>query len=683
MTSPDPTEELIARMLRSRAEGEVPSSLLDDVQRRVGVGSREPGTASRPARSWPGRPGRLAIGAATVLACLVLLAGVLAVGGVVRFGPAAAHGPTAAPTGASSPVGSASTGLAPVASPGSQGSAPGPSRSPAQSAYSLPDGWRLQVARQGDSASTLHLFDASGAEASGWPVALPGACAPGVAIGPAGAAFAACDRDGQAVVVGLTRVGTPLAGWPVSVAGSVGAPEWWDFRGSTSLPPIVVGPGGTVYLAVASDAGGLAVHAFSTSGSAVRGWPRTLPGPWPGFLVAPDGTVVGWWFEGASGGETGPPTAQRTVYTMIGPDGQTLDGWPQGSKSMASGPVAASDGGIFYTAVSATVFHRSRTGEWTEVYRLPYPIAPDLRPDGALLFVGDADVYVVTQGGLPAPGWPYRSGTSLLGPDCDGAGPAQPRSLFAVGPDSSLFLVRPGPQGDAVAALDRHGQQLGGWPYTVPDGWRALGLDPATDGGLAVSLAEDPCGGAASRATVRLSASAAVLGDPPETPLSRVYEALRIQGLRLEDGASLAGSAGSVHVRFTLVNASSAAVRLPLVALDGAVSYAAGTVQTWLERLGPDPAISCLSGAARKGAWYATSGWRQTSTEPVSLDPGEAMPPRFETILGPSVTDCLPPGDYRFHVEYKRLDGGLDDVVDEAAADFAVVGPSDRPPTSP
>jgi hypothetical protein len=67
------------------------------------------------------------------------------------------------------------------------------------------------------------------------------------------------------------------------------------------------------------------------------------------------------------------------------------------------------------------------------------------------------------------------------------------------------------------------------------------------------------------------------------------------------------------------------------------------------------------------------------------------MSPPFQGALDPVLTGCLPPGDYRYHVEYGRLGGDDEDVIDGKAIDFVITPfsaptpmPTNRPaPPSP
>jgi hypothetical protein len=345
VTTQDPTDELLARMLRARSGAGVPDWLLNETRRRV-AGTRQvrPGLAG--GISLPeGRTERMALLVAATLLLAGLIVGGVVAGGLLNRGPV--PDPTqpatvVAPTSSPLPSGGEATPLAlaptmqPVESPRESSSPP---VQPVPPAWSLPTGWRYDLVcdeEPGDSPSVcaLHLYDDTGRDLDGWPVTIRGECYDGVAVGPRHAAFVACTRNGRAVVTGLDETGRALPGWPVILPGSVAGSSWNDFAWG-GVDSAAVGPDGTVYLAVSptDDSGGYAIHAFAPDGSPRKGWPRELPGGAQGFTLAPDGTVVAWWYEGVQ--ESIDLQARRTVFAMIGPDNSTLPGWPKGSTGAA------------------------------------------------------------------------------------------------------------------------------------------------------------------------------------------------------------------------------------------------------------------------------------------------------------------------------------------------------------
>ena len=561
--------------------------------------------------------------------------------------------------------------------------------------WSLRAGLRYDLACD-ETPCILHLFDEEGRDQEGWPVAVAGDCPGSVVVGPAESAFIPCNRNRSAVVTALGRDGNPLAGWPASVPGSVAWATWNGFSwGGTD--PLAISPDGTVYLGVnpRGSEQRFQIHSFAPNGTARKGWPATLPGGAQGFAVAPDGFIVAWWYEDLE--DSIDLQARRTRFTMLDPTGDKLPGWPIGSVGAASGPVIWADGSIAYTSASGKVWAHDRTGEvikgWP--YRLPYPIAPILRGDGRLLFVGSSEVHVIDERGRSLPGWPWRTRSTLDAPGCDTDGFGY--EVYALGADDTLYLGLSNGSGSELLALASNGAREAGWPYRVPDGWRVTSIEPALDGTLAARLTGGDCFREFDGTAIRLTRAGALIGDAPGTPLIVVYDALRPERLRTTDGLASYPQNGEIAFRFELVNRSATPVTLPLVDYYGDAYYAAGTIQTWLERLGPDAEVDCFPGAGRKEHWYATGGWIAVSGIPVTIQPGDSLPSLFDTSLTSDQTSCLPPGDYRFHVEYKPLAGELEDVIAVRSLIFTIGGadaslspassapppPSPVPPTPP
>jgi hypothetical protein len=167
-------------------------------------------------------------------------------------------------------------------------------------------------------------------------------------------------------------------------------------------------------------------------------------------------------------------------------------------------------------------------------------------------------------------------------------------------------------------------------------------------------------------------------GEPgSSSQLEDLYEALRPESLRTESGDTTFEHGGSaIGFEYDLVNRSDGSVVFPYLEYGDSWFYLAGTEQTWIERLGRDPSISCVPEAGRKGTWYAAGGQLLVAGEPVTLGPGESL--ARHTRLPASTTACFEAGKYRYHIEYKPLDGGLDDVIAEVTVDltFEEAGPA-------
>jgi hypothetical protein len=634
----------------------------------------------------PGRRDRILIFAAVIAS---VAAGLVLGGGVLDLMTPATASPTAAdlssaglaPTEDADASAHPSAGTA-VPSPTPNG--PGTSTTALTPAWALPTGWRYDLAcGEESSVCALHLYDAAGTEQDGWPVTIKGDCESGVTVGPRDSAFVACTREDQAVITGLNRTGRALPGWPVRLRGTVGWSSWNDFAWG-GKPSIEVGPDGTVYVPVVSGGDGrYRIHALAPDASPRKGWPRAIPAAMQGFTVAPDGAIVAWWYEGVE--ESIDLQARRTRFTMIGANGRTLPGWPIGSRGAASGPLAFGDGSIYYVSATGKVWGHDRTGKimkgWP--FLLPYPIAPALRPDGALLFIGDSEVIVVDRRGRRVTGWPYRTRATLTGPDCDT--PGSPYPLAALSPSGRLYLAEWDGSRASITALEDDGRTPDGWPYRVPVGWRVAAVEATDEGTVTATLSGDvSCGSVLDQTAIRLSAGGKLVGDAPPTPLSMVYKALRLDPLRTTTGSTAYAQGAGIELDSALVNTSSATVTLPRVDYNGDLFYAAGTIQTWIERVGPDPEVDCLPSAGRKGTWYATGGWINVSGVPVTIPPGGRMAQLLQASLSPDLTRCLPPGAYRYHLEYKPLGDDEDVVIDEETIVLRITaGTPSTPPSTP
>jgi hypothetical protein len=281
--------------------------------------------------------------------------------------------------------------------------------SPTTAASGLPAGWHHELTCLDDGTGCqLHLYDAAGRGQPGWPRDLVGGCwLENLAVGTDGVAYIACKIDDQQVLFSAVDLsGASLPGWPIRATG-------YPLR-------VEVERDGTVYFGTVNEAGDgvLSIHAFGPDGHPRAGWPTALPRT-ADFAIAPDGTVVGWWYEELLSNELQAQFA-RTKFTMIGPDGRTLAGWPVTSIGTATVPVIAQDGSLFYTSETGKVWGHDRSGNIIDGW--PYPLSPwyppyppELRPDGRLLFIlgeyvlgdgttPDSQVIVLTTAGRMASG---------------------------------------------------------------------------------------------------------------------------------------------------------------------------------------------------------------------------------------------------------------------------------------
>jgi hypothetical protein len=369
---------------------------------------------------------------------------------------------------------------------------PDPSPSPTTAASGLPAGWHHElVCREDGTGCQLHLYDAAGREQPGWPVTLAGGCwLENLAVGTDGVAFIACKIDDQQALFSAVDVsGASLPGWPIRATG-------YPLRAE-------VGRDGTVYFGTVGEGGdgALSVHAFGPDGHPRTGWPTALPRT-ADFAIAPDGTVVAWWYGDPLSSGLDAQFA-RTKFTMIGPNGKTLPGrWPITSIGTATAPAITKDGSLFYVSATGKVWGHDRSGNIIDGW--PYPLStwyprepPELRPDGRLLFIlgeyvrgdgtgPDSQVIVLTTTGKMASGWPYRTSASLDGVQCC----VDCYSYFphASSADGTLYLAPWTEDLAEVVALDGRGQVVPGWPYRLPAGSRVARLEMGPDGRLVVTL---------------------------------------------------------------------------------------------------------------------------------------------------------------------------------------------------
>jgi hypothetical protein len=602
MTTPERTDDLLGLLLERRAGAPMPRSLLPGVAEAVRTTAQVAGGSARSGPVPPPRGRRPVIAAAGVIVVVAILAVAAVAGGAFRGTPTASL-PVVGLLPSSSAVASPDASLAALqplpsgtqASPAAVQAGPHP--------WTLKTGWRFDLDCYEDEGGEchLHLYDDAGREQDGWPVSIPGACSDPVAIGPHESVFVACTRNGRAVVTALNRSGKAIPGWPVRIRGSVAWTRWNDFGYGASAPSIAVGSDGTVYVAVATgDHGIYSVHALTSDAKPRKGWPVTLPGGGQGFSLGLGGAIAAWWYEGIAEEEYSFD-ARRTRITMIGPNGKTLPGWPIGSKGAASGPVVGTNG-LFYVSATGTVWGHDRTGKvlkgWP--YDLQAPIAPELRPDGTLMFMDDSEVTVLDQRGRPVPGWPFQADGTFAGPVCEGFS-YQPTATTA---DGRLYVSDWNGRRASIIALDGAGRSAIGFPHRVADGWRVTSLESVGGGIVEARLTGAACGYGRDDTSIRIGAAGTLVGDAPWTPLSVVYKALRLAPLH-GTTATTVEQRVPILLESELVNRSSSPVTLPRVDVDDHQLYVArARGMRLVDRSSAPPGRRSSS---RVGAWPSRS----------------------------------------------------------------------------
>jgi hypothetical protein len=157
---------------------------------------------------------------------------------------------------------------------------------------------------------------------------------------------------------------------------------------------------------------------------------------------------------------------------------------------------------------------------------------------------------------------------------------------------------------------------------------------------------------------------------PPPASMDDIYAALRYENLRTETGVTTFVAGSQIRFNVDLVSHSHRPLVVPLNSDFGRDFYLLGVEQTWVLRVAGDHSLP-LPRAARKGDWYATGGAIIVATE---LDKHNRFVygQVFQRFLALDSTTGWPAGAYRYYVEYKPLNGGLNDVIQTVQIDFTL-----------
>jgi HYR domain len=144
-----------------------------------------------------------------------------------------------------------------------------------------------------------------------------------------------------------------------------------------------------------------------------------------------------------------------------------------------------------------------------------------------------------------------------------------------------------------------------------------------------------------------------------------IYAALRMENLAPSSGSTMFTSGDYVYFAFDVRNTSSTPLVVPENYDYGRLFYLVGVLQTWVERLGPDPTIPSMWWAGRDGNRYAAGG--EIFAVSSNTIPAGGVIQRSEALN----TAGFPAGHYRYYVQYKRLwpDGGS--VIQTLTVDIA------------
>ncbi|MBI3946536.1 MAG: hypothetical protein HY321_11500 [Armatimonadetes bacterium] len=214
--------------------------------------------------------------------------------------------------------------------------------------------------------------------------------------------------------------------------------------------------------------------------------------------------------------------------------------------------------------------------------------------------------------------------------------------LGIAGGCSTQIRIEPGRGGRIASGLLGTALFLGGlvtW-LSIPSPSRRATLGPSA------SLAPTT-----TAAPVRSGEPAAGERDGAMAP---IYAALRLEGPEADKAVVKSGE--TITFSYRLVNRAKATLSVPENRRYSRPFHLVGTIQRWVERLGPDSTIPGISEQIiRSGGSYAAGGeiaCIQMILGKTTLDPDEAVPLK----KGLSTQD-YPRGEYRFIVEYKTDEG--------------------------
>ena len=347
----------------------------------------------------------------------------------------------------------------------------------------------------------VHRLDPDGREYAGFPVLEPNVswCDEPL-IASDNTIYVTCAAGDESTIrVSAVGAGGKLKpGWPVVLETTL------------ALMDTQLASDGTLYVASTTGRWALRIHALAADGHAR--FAATLP---EGaryqyrdrlYLVAPDGTLRVWWYEGDV--DDICVHADRTVFSALGSDGRTLPGWPKTVAGVATAPVLDANGTVYVASAKggmsegpASVVAFEGDGDT----KVGWPVAlaglrascPEMSirlavsPAGTLNVlenVADGGIVLgVDPAGSTVPGWTYRAEELDWGcpADCAPEGPPNPPVFSA---DGTAYLTTGEGYSEApsqILALDRQGRLRPGWPYPLSV--------PSTDGSI-TNLTMSPTG---------------------------------------------------------------------------------------------------------------------------------------------------------------------------------------------
>ena len=138
--------------------------------------------------------------------------------------------------------------------------------------------------------------------------------------------------------------------------------------------------------------------------------------------------------------------------------------------------------------------------------------------------------------------------------------------------------------------------------------------------------------------------------------MDNIYAALRLEDLVPDKKIYTSGE--EVTFSYKLTNFSGERLVVPENNNYSPALYLVGIVQTWVERLGSDNNIPNFSyGDLRDGSRYGSGGEVidiVRSLDKREIESGESIPLRRQLV-----TKGLPPGRYRYSIDYETFDGQI------------------------
>jgi hypothetical protein len=206
-----------------------------------------------------------------------------------------------------------------------------------------------KVASAAVSTTRFAVLGPTGTARPGWPIELPGAMS-APALEPSGtivAVVSGSGTGGRDQLVAWAGDGTPLAGWPVQLAGPALSSATTTNEPAVPTAPVIAGG---LVLVAESGTTRSSVEAFLEDGQRASGWPFVLPDG-ESFVGLARGVPGSPWLMPAPAKAGGIFLASRdstgVVIRYLRASGSTASGWPQRVQDLRiTAWVPLEDGGL-------------------------------------------------------------------------------------------------------------------------------------------------------------------------------------------------------------------------------------------------------------------------------------------------------------------------------------------------